>query len=178
MRRSVFPFLLFLLVTVSLSAQDSSYARRIIAGLSDVSVWGRGYSYRGDSLAAEFIRSEFQKLGVEPLGDNYFQNYELDVYGFVGDCELSINGNQLVPYEEFRVVPAYSAKRRMETAWSKSFKGVTFVGVEKLSTMVPIAGGKSSAPFSVEVLLSALPHKVKTLQYNIPHHHHRTYQYW
>lgn len=176
MRKSVFPFLLFLLVSVSLSAQDSTYARRIIAGLSDVSVWGRGYSYRGDSLAAEFIRSEFQKLGVEPLGDNYFQNYELDVYGFEGDCELSINGNQLVPYEEFRVVPTYSAKRRMEAAWSKTFNGVTFVGVEKLSTMVPIAGGKSSVPFSVEVLQSALPHKVKKLQYNIPLRHFPHYQ--
>ena len=129
MRRSVSPLLLLLLVSVSLSAQDSSYARRIIAGLSDVSVWGRGYSYRGDSIAAEFIRSEFQKLGVEPLGDNYFQNYELDVYGFEGDCELSINGNQLVPYEEFRVVPAYSAKRRMEAAWSKTFNVVSLIRI-------------------------------------------------
>lgn len=161
---------------VPLSAQDSSYARRIIARLTDSSVWGRGYSYRGDSLAAEIIRAEFRKLGVAPLGEDYFQYYPLDVYGFEGNCELSINGDALVPYEQFRVVPAYSAKRRMEAQWSKTVDGITFVGVEKLSTMVPISGGHTSVPFSVEVLQSALPRKVKKVECNIPLRHYPHYQ--
>lgn len=176
MRRFVSFFCLFLLVSVSLSAQDSSYARRIIAGLTDSSMWGRGYSYGGDARAAEFIRAEFRNLGVEPLGDDYFQYYPLDVYGFEGNCELYINGEALVPYEQFRVVPAYSAKRRMEASWSRTVDGVAIVGVEKLSTMVPVTGGKTTTPVSIEVLQSALPKKVKKVKFQLPIQHYPQYR--
>jgi len=51
----------------SATAQDSSYARRIIRDLSSPEMYGRGMQHRGDSIAAEYLRQELRALGVKPL---------------------------------------------------------------------------------------------------------------
>ncbi len=65
----VFPF--FTLV----SAQDSSYARRIIRDLSSPEMFGRGMQNRGDSIAAVYLRNEMISNGVKPLTKDYFQYF-------------------------------------------------------------------------------------------------------
>jgi Zn-dependent M28 family amino/carboxypeptidase len=67
----------------SATAQDSSYARRIIRDLSSPEMYGRGMQHRGDSIAAEYLRQELRTLGVKPLPagrnvsakDEYFQYF-------------------------------------------------------------------------------------------------------
>lgn len=66
-------FLLFF--SVSGFAQDSTYARRIIRDLTSDEMFGRGMQNRGDSIAAQYIRDEFQANGVKPLCKNYFQYF-------------------------------------------------------------------------------------------------------
>ena len=70
---------LLLLATLSVSAQDTNYVRYQIRQLSSEQFHGRGYSYRGDSIAAEYIRAELKRLQVQPLGDNYYQPYTFSV---------------------------------------------------------------------------------------------------
>lgn len=72
MKRTTFLFA-FLLVAATMSAQDSSYARRIIRDLSSPLMYGRGMQNRGDSIAADYLRREFQSLGVNPLCKDYYQ---------------------------------------------------------------------------------------------------------
>ena len=57
------------------SAQDSTYARRIIRDLSSEEMFGRGMQNRGDSIAADYLRSELMANGVKPLCKNYFQYF-------------------------------------------------------------------------------------------------------
>jgi len=66
--------LLFLSQGVSYS-QDSAYARRLIRDLSSPAMFGRGMQNRGDSIAADYVRSELIANGVKPLGKDYFQYF-------------------------------------------------------------------------------------------------------
>jgi Zn-dependent M28 family amino/carboxypeptidase len=67
------------LSTLNLSAQDSTYARRIIRDLSSPEMFGRGMQNRGDSIAAEYLRHELMTNGVKPL-DNPANTSSKDTY--------------------------------------------------------------------------------------------------
>lgn len=56
-------------------AQDSVYARHLIADLASPQMYGRGCAHRGDSIAADYIRGEFCRWGVAPLAEDYFQPF-------------------------------------------------------------------------------------------------------
>ena len=60
-------FIVFLfLLTASLCgmAQDTNYVRQVIRQLTSDGFHGRGYSFRGDSIAADFIRGELRRMRV------------------------------------------------------------------------------------------------------------------
>ena len=67
--------LLFLFQIPSASAQDSAYVRRIICDLSSEEMYGRGMQNRGDSIAADYLRSELMANGVKPLCKDYYQYF-------------------------------------------------------------------------------------------------------
>lgn len=91
---------------VSVKSQDTTYARRIIRDLSAPGMHGRGASYRGDSLAADYIRREFRRLRVKPLGENYYQRYNYNTFSMEGQCWIATSKNhKLKNYDEFRVAP-------------------------------------------------------------------------
>lgn len=59
----------------TLHAQDSAYARRIIRDLTSPEMFGRGMQNRGDSIAADYLRTELKRLGVRPLTKDYYQYF-------------------------------------------------------------------------------------------------------
>lgn len=59
----------------SATAQDSAYARRVIRDLSSPEMFGRGMQNRGDSIAANYVRSELITNGVKPLAKDYYQYF-------------------------------------------------------------------------------------------------------
>ena len=79
MKRILFFAILFLL-SCNLQAQDSAYARKIIRTLSSAKMQGRGTSYKGDSIAAQYLAGEMQRLGVLPLQVNYMQHFTYNCY--------------------------------------------------------------------------------------------------
>ena len=86
--------------------------RQVLRQLTSEQFKGRGYSFRGDSVAAEYIRKELRRLQVKPLADNYFQSYSFSTFAMEGPLRLKVNDRKLKPYEHFRV-----------PAWSKSTWG-------------------------------------------------------
>ena len=121
-------------ISIDLSAQDTSYMRYILKQLTSEKFYGRGYSFRGDSIAANFIRDELKYQGVKPLGDNYFQNYTFSTFSMEGPLSLVINGKTLKPYDQYRV-PAWS-----KSTWG-SFKVMqvpceTLVNPDKLKRLL------------------------------------------
>lgn len=155
------------------SAQSYEYALKLTQKLSAPEMWGRGYSHRGDSLAAECIRAEMRHLGVLPLADDYLQHYTMGSYAYVGDVSLSVNGRILAPYDEFRILPGrrYAADERLaKSKHKRQVDGVWFVGVDKLDTYSPLAGFSeehtaTSSDYCVEVLNSTEPKKFRKVEF-------------
>ena len=86
--------------------------RQVLRKLTSEQFHGRGYSYRGDSIAAEYIRGELRRLHVAPLIENYFQSYTFSTHSMEGPLYFKVDGKKLEPYKQFRV-----------PAWSKSSWG-------------------------------------------------------
>lgn len=111
MKNIILSLVLFL-CALSASAQDTNYMRQVLRQLTSEQFKGRGYSFRGDSVAAEYIRKELRRLQVKPMADNYFQSYSFSTFAMEGPLRLKVNDRKLKPYEHFRV-----------PAWSKSTWG-------------------------------------------------------
>ena len=143
-------------------------------------MYGRGASYKGDSIAAAFLSQEMQRLGILPLQVNYLQYYSYDCYSLEGDISLKINGVELEPYTQYRVCPSsrYATPAKLEKAsWKKQLKDGTWViGVGQLDTYGPIVGGYRTDPVCIEVLESALPKRVRKIEANIPLHYRPNYR--
>jgi len=91
----------FVFVSLSVLAQDLPYAKRTVEILSAPEMHGRGYVNKGDSLAAEFIKSEMALNGLKRFNDDYFQYFDISVNTLPGDLSLNINSKPLVPAIDF-----------------------------------------------------------------------------
>lgn len=111
MRNKLVCVLLFFLTTPLFGQIDE--VRRITEALCSPEFHGRGYVYKGDSVAAAFLVNEFKKIGVSSYKKSYTQSFSLNVNTFPGKMSLSQNGKELVAGLDYSVDPA-----------SKSFQGV------------------------------------------------------
>jgi aminopeptidase YwaD len=67
---------------------------------------GRGYVNSGDSIAAAFIQSSFQKNGIASINGNYLQPFFFNVNTFPGSMEVNHNDRTLRPGVHFMVHPS------------------------------------------------------------------------
>lgn len=96
-----------LLLGFSTNAQIDE-VRRITKTLCSPEFHGRGYVNQGDSIAADFLVAEFEKIGIgayknEPM----LQHFEIEgINRFPGKMEVSQNGQLLKPGVDFMVDPS------------------------------------------------------------------------
>jgi len=103
MHRILFVFVLY---TSSHLFGQIDEVRRITKTLCSEGFHGRGYVQKGDSIAADFIANEFQKLDLKPLKKSYFQSFNFDVNSFPKKMELSSGNIVFKPAEHFLVDPS------------------------------------------------------------------------
>ena len=97
---------LLLLVAFNSYSQDISFAKKIVDTLTSPYFWGRGYTNDGMKKAADFLESQFQTYGLQPLsGKDFFQNFSYPVNTFPGKMEVAINGKDLIPGKDFIISP-------------------------------------------------------------------------
>lgn len=97
-----------------LQSQDTAYVRKVVNVLTSPEMYGRAYINKGDSLAADFIASEFKKLNLLSFDKNYYQNFQISTNTYPGKMDLSINDSILLKtFFDFRIVPS-----------SKGIKGI------------------------------------------------------
>jgi len=102
-------WLFFLIFTSSFFRVDAQIEeiRRITKQLCAPEFHGRGYVEKGDSLAADFLVSEFKKLGLKPFKGDYLQHFTINqVNTFPGAMSASLNGVALEPGADFVVDPS------------------------------------------------------------------------
>jgi len=90
-KRSLY-LLAFILLSMQLSAQDTSYVRQLVDTLSSQHFFGRGYLNQGGNKAAAYLRDEMKHIGLQPVDDSYLQDFSFRVNTFPADPVLSING--------------------------------------------------------------------------------------
>ncbi|HQW87541.1 MAG TPA: hypothetical protein PLH93_10165, partial [Flavobacteriales bacterium] len=111
------PFLA--LAALPAAAQDAATvlanARKWVDTLASPALHGRGYVNGGDSLAAELIAAEFDRLGLHRVRDSRFEPFSFTVNTFPDSVKLAVDGNALRPGIDFLVDPASgSAKGRYD----------------------------------------------------------------
>lgn len=106
---------LLLCLAVSLvSAQNYPY-KQTIATLCSPAFAGRGYVNEGSQKAAQFIATEFQKIGLQPLQKNYFQDFKFPVQTFPGVCDFIIGADTLKPGIDYLVDPGSASISQAQT---------------------------------------------------------------
>ena len=124
-KRIIFSFVALLCVAATY-AQDIAYAREVIEKLCSASMHGRGYIRKGDKKAAGYITTEFSKLNLIPLGDQYYQFLPVDINTFPAAMSVIINGKSLKAGYDFLAEPfspgikgTFAAKTVMAEQWLK-----------------------------------------------------------
>lgn len=96
-------FLLLCSAYISLYAQQPEYARKVVNDLCSEEMAGRGYVKNGGQKAADYIKKEYEKSGLKYFDKGYFQSYGFPVVVFPYRVEISVDGKELVPGEDFVV---------------------------------------------------------------------------
>ncbi|MCO5276289.1 MAG: M28 family peptidase [Flavobacteriales bacterium] len=100
---------LFLLAATAPAQQLPSVkeqAKRYVDTLASPAMFGRGYVGSGDSLAAEWIAKQFDRIGLEKLNGTRFEPFSFPVNAFPDSVALSVDGKQLTPGVDYLVDPA------------------------------------------------------------------------
>ena len=100
----------FCLLFGSINAQIED-VRRITKTLCSTEFHGRGYVNKGDSIAAEFIVSEFKKIGLKPYKKTFFQKFQFNVNSFPGKMEVIEGTKKLIPGVHFLVDPSSASSQ-------------------------------------------------------------------
>jgi aminopeptidase YwaD len=102
-------------VLSGIQAQDKSYARWIIDTLAAPGMHGRGYVNNGDKIAADFIKTELIKQGLQAFDTSWFQPFTFPVNTFPQLAEVAIERKKLIPGKDFVLAPfSGSAKGKFQ----------------------------------------------------------------
>ncbi len=82
-----------------------AYGRAVIDSLSSGAFAGRGYVDNGMRKSANFIAHEFEKIGLDKLGNSYFQEFTMPI-NILKNAELTVNGKDLKYGTDFLVKPS------------------------------------------------------------------------
>ena len=97
----------------AITTADLEYRLRIIA---DDSMMGRESGSEGDYKTADYVASEFRRLGLEPAGENgtYFQTVPFWSVGVDRTSSLSVDGTPLELGRDFFPASSNVSPRRLE----------------------------------------------------------------
>lgn len=82
------------LTVFNLHAQDVQYVRKQLERLCSPEFFGRAYYQKGDSIAADYLASQFKAFGLKSYTPDYFQEYSFNVNS-LEEATIKINGEAL-----------------------------------------------------------------------------------
>ncbi|MFN2423727.1 MAG: M28 family metallopeptidase [Cryomorphaceae bacterium] len=97
-----------------------------VAALTDSAMHGRGYVHGGTEKAAEYVADRFHEIGLQPVGDSYFQPFSFAVNVYEAPLLLKAGKRELVPGRDFIADPSTGISRgKFAVQWfdSSHFKG-------------------------------------------------------
>ena len=101
MKYLLFFCLLLLQLQLTTTAQNLSRVRHTVQELASPQLHGRGYAFKGDSLAAEFLIKQYAAIGLKPLSSVFFQPFTLPINILDNRLSLKVEGKPLKPGTDF-----------------------------------------------------------------------------
>jgi len=151
MRKIYFLFIIF--IAINSNAQDLSFAKKMVDTLTSPFFGGRGYTNNGMQKAADFLASQFQIYGLQPMGGkDFFQTFSYPVNTFPGKMEVTVNGKNLVPGKDFLISPdskGVKGKGSLEQADSIQFINSKLRLIVKLEDKLTWSAAPVQSDFSV-----------------------------
>jgi aminopeptidase YwaD len=92
----------FCSISLPMEAQNVNNIKRIVKELTSEKYHGRCYTNQGADKAAAFIREEFQKAGLQPLTNGWFQPFTFKL-NQIREVSLAVDGKKLKPGIEYTV---------------------------------------------------------------------------
>jgi aminopeptidase YwaD len=78
------------------------YARKIVDTMASRNMHGRGYVNGGDSIAAFYLKSEFQKDGLKNFNNDYYQKFSFPINTFPEDISFGFDLGAGSDYFQFK----------------------------------------------------------------------------
>lgn len=98
-------YLLCLLSATQVYAQNMQNVRQHINKLCSKEMYGRGYTFGGAEKASEYIKTQFEKAGLKPFNNEYFQRFNFPVNTFPKEAKVKLGNKSLVLGKDFIVSP-------------------------------------------------------------------------
>ncbi len=117
MQKIIISFIAFI-ISASLFAQNIDYAKTVINKLSSEEFKGRGFVENGDKIAANFIKSQLDSIGIKSLNTNFFQKFELPINTIQGEVNLSLEKTKINLGTDYLISPnaaSSSGKYKVKT---------------------------------------------------------------
>lgn len=105
--------LLFCVLLPCIGLTQLEQAKKHVALLCSDSLHGRGYVSNGDSLAANYISSEFHQIGLRPLDTDFYQYYSFTVNSFPGAMLLKQGEKILLPGRDYLIDPSSPSLKKL-----------------------------------------------------------------
>lgn len=94
--------IVLILTSISCLAQSvEEAARRDVDSLTSPGFKGRGYYHDGAARAADYIRDRFRTMGLESIGEDYFQEFPITVNEVIETPSLILDKDTLRPGLDF-----------------------------------------------------------------------------
>ena len=99
--------LFFLLLTLffNTKGQTEDTFMKYVEDLCSPQFHGRGYVLKGDSIAANYIATRFEELGLKSFDSSYYQHFNLPINTFPGTIALTVDDKELIPGHDFIPYP-------------------------------------------------------------------------
>lgn len=167
-KKILLPLLLF--ISMNSFAQDSTYTRNIVKTLTSKTFWGRGYTKDGMAKAADFLSSEYKKIGLASVSENYKQSFNFSVNTFPGKMLVEINGKKLTPGKDFIVnneSPSINKEAYLQKIDSTKFQALPNLEVLLKDKLTWSVASEIAAQTSVQINTNSFKETPKTIRINI-----------
>lgn len=109
------------LYAYTLRGQDLDYAKEVVGILASPEMKGRGYADDGNKLAANYIKTQFEQIGLKPINGDYYQRFSINVNTFPGKLKLVLDDHKLIPGVDYLVDPfSPPLKGKFDVEWVES----------------------------------------------------------
>jgi aminopeptidase YwaD len=102
MKRLLF-FALLPICTLLSCSKGIDNVKRVVAELTKPEYYGRSAPMGGGIKAAKFIKDEFEKVGLKPIGKDYFQYFSYRANILTDSIIVNVDGARLEPGVDFTI---------------------------------------------------------------------------